>query len=152
MKTTLALLLVLVFAAAVAVPLSTAADGAATVTTVRFPRLMLPNGARIVGASLSVRGAFVVGVAQIPLGWSLTLSMDPSCCPDLRAGFHHGAEALAAGEPLGLTVTLQPPPGMPEAVRVQGDVDYTIDFAEVKHVHLSMQELILSPGHPRPGA
>jgi hypothetical protein len=152
MKTFLVLLSILAVSAPATKLESAPAQGAPSTILVRFPCLPLPAGARIVGASLSVRGAFVIAVDRIPLGWSLSLSMNPSCCPELTAGFHHSAEALSAGEPLDLAVTLQRFQGWQEPVQVTGGLDYTIDFVEFKNVPLSMQQLILSPQRPVPGA
>jgi len=74
---------------------------------VTFPVVSIPKGARILGFSIEVRGGWVVSISAIPKNWSVSLSMDPPCCPRVSGGGHHGADALTEGEHLQIKVVVE---------------------------------------------
>ena len=114
---------------------------------VSFPHVKLPIGARIMGLGLELRDVFVVSVNGIPLGWSLNVRMDPSCCPTLIANAHRGAEALSTGEDLSLKVSLQTVSlsGATEPPTVQASIDYTLDFKAVKTMRVPVEVRLERP-------
>jgi hypothetical protein len=111
---------------------------------VTFPAATFPKGSRVAGFSIAVRGGWVVSIIDIPKNWSVGLSMDPPCCPEVSGAGHHGADSLPEGERLTLKLIVERWSGKHASeFSIRGSIQVTTDSEHLRSRSFSSSEMVV---------
>jgi hypothetical protein len=111
---------------------------------VSVPELNFQPGERVVGFKFHLQAARVVGLNDVPIGWSVSIDNDPSWNTSLEATVKVGAAALDASFfHRFLRVEKAEPPLVP--FELTGSIYVTRDFSDTREIKLRRKDFHFAP-------
>jgi hypothetical protein len=108
---------------------------------VRFPKVALNDGERVVGVQLTVVGGSVVGVERIPRDWSVSVEPEVSGVASVTGSPQHGAGALRSTDGIPSVVVRGHTCDAAPVFALSADVHITPDFVTTRRINLDQRML-----------